>query len=94
MATERLLVRLPDGRDIEVRTAGPADGLPLVVHEGTPMGLVLNNRLASAGAMVIENRMAPRRANATVQAIGLKRRPSTRCNVKMGRYAVMMIAIA
>ena len=48
MATERLLVRLPDGRDIEVRTAGPADGLPLVVHEGTPMGLVLNNRLASA----------------------------------------------
>src|ERR1700691_3369808 len=48
MATERLLVRRPDGRDIEVRTAGPADGLPLVVHEGTPMGLVLNNRLASA----------------------------------------------
>jgi pimeloyl-ACP methyl ester carboxylesterase len=48
MATERLLVRLPDGRDIEVRTAGPADGLPLVVHEGTPIGLVLNNRLANA----------------------------------------------
>ena len=48
METERLLVRLPDGRDIEVRTAGPADGLSLVVHEGTPMGLVLNNRLANA----------------------------------------------
>ena len=50
METERRLVRLPDGRDIEFLTAGPADGLPLVVHEGTPVGLVLNNRLASAAA--------------------------------------------
>jgi pimeloyl-ACP methyl ester carboxylesterase len=48
MQTERRLVRLADGRDIEFQTAGPADGLPLVVHEGTPMGLVLNNRLAKA----------------------------------------------
>ena len=50
METERRLVRLADGRDIEFLTAGPADGLPLVVHEGTPVGLVLNNRLASAAA--------------------------------------------
>jgi pimeloyl-ACP methyl ester carboxylesterase len=50
METERRLVRLADGRDIEFQTAGPADGLPLVVHEGTPMGLVLNNRLADAAA--------------------------------------------
>jgi pimeloyl-ACP methyl ester carboxylesterase len=50
MQTERRLVRLADGRDIEFQTAGPADGLPLVVHEGTPVGLVLNNRLASAAA--------------------------------------------
>ena len=48
METERRLVRLADGRDIEYQTAGPADGLALVVHEGTPMGLVLNNRLGNA----------------------------------------------
>jgi pimeloyl-ACP methyl ester carboxylesterase len=50
METERRLVRLADGRDIEFLTAGPADGLPLVVHEGTPIGLVLNSRLADAAA--------------------------------------------
>jgi len=48
METERRLVRLADGRDIEFLTAGPADGLHLVVHEGTPVGLALNRRLADA----------------------------------------------
>jgi pimeloyl-ACP methyl ester carboxylesterase len=48
METERRSVRLADGRDIEFQTAGPADGLPLVVHEGTPIGLVLNHRLAGS----------------------------------------------
>jgi pimeloyl-ACP methyl ester carboxylesterase len=41
MDTERRLVTLPDGRDIDLLLAGPADGLPLVMHEGTPVGLVL-----------------------------------------------------
>jgi len=41
MDTERRLVTLPDGRDIDLLMAGPADGLPLVMHEGTPQGLVL-----------------------------------------------------
>jgi len=50
METERRLLRLADGRDIDFQTAGPADGLPLVVHEGTPVGLVLNSRLANAAA--------------------------------------------
>jgi pimeloyl-ACP methyl ester carboxylesterase len=50
METERRLLRLADGRDIEFQTAGQADGLPLVVHEGTPIGLVLNTRLANAAA--------------------------------------------
>jgi hypothetical protein len=50
MQTERQVVRLADGRDIEFQTAGPADGLALVVHEGTPMGLVLNNRLGNAAS--------------------------------------------
>jgi pimeloyl-ACP methyl ester carboxylesterase len=32
---------MPDGRVIEILTDGPADGLPLVLHEGTPVGLAL-----------------------------------------------------
>jgi len=41
MDTERRLITLPDGRDIDLLLAGPAGGLPLVMHEGTPVGLVL-----------------------------------------------------
>ncbi|MBV9451866.1 MAG: alpha/beta fold hydrolase [Streptosporangiaceae bacterium] len=40
-ATERRSIGMPDGRVIEILTAGPADGLPLVLHEGTPVGLHL-----------------------------------------------------
>src|SRR5436190_280844 len=29
-------VRLPDGRLLDLRVSGPADGLPLVFHHGTP----------------------------------------------------------
>ena len=43
------------------------------------------NKLASTGATSIENSSAPSRANATVQAMGLNSRPSTRCSVKIGR---------
>ena len=50
MDSERQVFTTADGRNIEYLTAGPADGLPLVVHEGTPMGLVLNTRLAQAAA--------------------------------------------
>ena len=41
MDTERRLIDLPDGREIDLLLAGPADGLPLLVHDGTPVGLVL-----------------------------------------------------
>ena len=34
---------------------------------------------------------APSRAKATVHAMGLNRRPSTRCRVKIGRYETMMM---
>ncbi|HRC00069.1 MAG TPA: alpha/beta hydrolase, partial [Dermatophilaceae bacterium] len=27
---------MPDGRDLEVVVSGPADGIPLVYHHGTP----------------------------------------------------------
>jgi pimeloyl-ACP methyl ester carboxylesterase len=50
MQTERQLVPMPDGREIDVLTTGSDDGFPLVVHEGTPVGLVLNDRLAAAAA--------------------------------------------
>jgi len=39
--TERRIVTALYGRKIDVLMAGPADGLPLVLHEGTPVGLVL-----------------------------------------------------
>jgi pimeloyl-ACP methyl ester carboxylesterase len=48
MDTERRLVTLPDGRDIDLLLAGPADGLPFVMHEGTPVGLVLYPPTAQA----------------------------------------------
>jgi pimeloyl-ACP methyl ester carboxylesterase len=41
MDTERHSITRPDGRDIAFLVVGPADGLPLVLHEGTPVGLVL-----------------------------------------------------
>ena len=56
METQRRLVRLADGRDIDVLTAGPEDGFPLVIHEGTPGGLVLNARLGNAA---VERRLRP-----------------------------------
>ena len=48
MQTERRLVPLADGRDLDVLTVGPEDGFPLVVHEGTPGGLVPNGRILGA----------------------------------------------
>jgi pimeloyl-ACP methyl ester carboxylesterase len=50
METERRLVRLADGRDIDVLTAGPDAGLTLVINQGTPSGLVLNTQLGHAAA--------------------------------------------
>jgi pimeloyl-ACP methyl ester carboxylesterase len=40
--TDRELIAMPDGRNVEILTAGAEDGLPLVVHEGTPIGLELH----------------------------------------------------
>ena len=40
MRTERRLISLPGGRDLDVLTTGPAAAMPLVIHEGTPGGLV------------------------------------------------------
>jgi pimeloyl-ACP methyl ester carboxylesterase len=48
MLTQRRLIPLPDGREIDVLTTGPEDGFPLVVHGGTPSGLVVETKLAAA----------------------------------------------
>jgi pimeloyl-ACP methyl ester carboxylesterase len=41
MDTERRRITRPDGRNIDFLVAGPPDGLPLVLHDGTPVGLVV-----------------------------------------------------
>jgi hypothetical protein len=51
-------------------------------HSRVPFG---KKRLASAGAISHRKDDRAQSANATVQAIGLNNRPSTRCSVKMGR---------
>jgi pimeloyl-ACP methyl ester carboxylesterase len=43
------VVRLPDGRRLEVYTSGPVDGLPLVYHHGTP-GSALPERVVERAA--------------------------------------------
>ena len=40
----------PDGRRLDLLTAGPADGLPLVFHNGTPGGLVAFPAIVDAAA--------------------------------------------
>ncbi|HEY2549434.1 MAG TPA: alpha/beta hydrolase [Streptosporangiaceae bacterium] len=47
---ERSIVPAPDGGDLEVIVDGPADGLPLVFHTGTPSGLTASGPLTSAAA--------------------------------------------
>ncbi len=51
MDTERRSVTRPGGRVIEFLVAGPADGLPLVLHEGTPCGLALYPPTVQAAAI-------------------------------------------
>jgi pimeloyl-ACP methyl ester carboxylesterase len=42
---------MADGRVVEILTDGPADGLPLVLHEGTPVGLSLYRPTVEAAAV-------------------------------------------
>jgi pimeloyl-ACP methyl ester carboxylesterase len=48
---ERRSVDMPDGRVVEILTDGPADGLPIVLHEGTPVGLTLYPPTVEAAAV-------------------------------------------
>jgi pimeloyl-ACP methyl ester carboxylesterase len=47
---ERLTVRTPDDRILDVLVSGPEDGLALVFHTGTPSGLVESGPIAAAAA--------------------------------------------
>jgi pimeloyl-ACP methyl ester carboxylesterase len=46
----RITVAAAHGRQLEVLTAGPEDGLPLVFHNGTPGGLVAFGPMTAAAA--------------------------------------------
>jgi pimeloyl-ACP methyl ester carboxylesterase len=50
MTAETFTVYLEDGRRLEVLAAGPDDGLPLVMHNGTPVGPVAYPPLVEAAA--------------------------------------------
>jgi len=50
MQAKRQLIPMLDGRDIDVLTTGPEDGFPLVIHEGTPAGLVVDSNTAAEAA--------------------------------------------
>jgi pimeloyl-ACP methyl ester carboxylesterase len=43
-------LEMPDGRTVELVVAGPADGLPLVLHHGTPSSAVLYPPMADIAA--------------------------------------------
>ena len=51
LAPERRSIGMSDGRVIEILTAGPEDGLPIVLHEGTPVGLALFEPTVRAAAI-------------------------------------------
>src|SRR5215467_285226 len=50
MTAETFTVYLADRRRLEVLATGPADGLPLVMHGGTPVGPVAYTPMAGAAA--------------------------------------------
>jgi pimeloyl-ACP methyl ester carboxylesterase len=47
---KRETITVPDGREIEFATGGPVGGMPLVLHMGSPAGLVLFPPMVEAAA--------------------------------------------
>ncbi len=58
MTAERLTVPAADGGTLDALTVGPADGLPLVFHSGTPAGLVsygpMTDTAAALGLRIVQ----------------------------------------
>jgi pimeloyl-ACP methyl ester carboxylesterase len=50
MTEQRVIIQAADGRQLEALTAGPADGLTVVLHNGTPAGLLAAPAIAVAAA--------------------------------------------
>jgi len=50
MPTDQRVLTTPVGRSLEVLTAGPPDGLPLLFHNGTPAGAVEYPPMTAAAA--------------------------------------------
>jgi pimeloyl-ACP methyl ester carboxylesterase len=50
MTAEKVIVRAADGRQLEALASGPAGGLTVVLHNGTPAGLMAAPRIAAAAA--------------------------------------------
>jgi pimeloyl-ACP methyl ester carboxylesterase len=51
MGMQRQSLGMADGRVVEILTGGPSDGLPLVLHEGTPVGLSVYPPTVEAAAV-------------------------------------------
>jgi len=51
MGMQRQSLGMADGRVAEILTDGPSDGLPLVLHEGTPVGLSVYPPTVQAAAV-------------------------------------------
>jgi len=51
MGMQRQSLGMADGRVVEILTDGPSDGLPLVLHEGTPVGLSVYPPTVQAAAV-------------------------------------------
>jgi len=52
MGTERFTIATADGRSVPVIAAGPPEGLALVLHTGTPAGLIEFTPLIDAAAAI------------------------------------------
>jgi pimeloyl-ACP methyl ester carboxylesterase len=50
MTEQRVIIQAADGRQLEALTAGPAGGLTVVLHNGTPAGLLAAPAIAAAAA--------------------------------------------
>ena len=50
MTAEKVTVRAADGRQLEALATGPADGLAVVLHNGTPAGLMAAPAIAATAA--------------------------------------------
>src|SRR5690348_7227770 len=48
MTAEKVIVRAADGRQLEALAIGPPDGLAVVLHNGTPSGLIAAPPIAAA----------------------------------------------